>query len=946
MSRLRVASALSLVLLAFLATAAAGQDKGSVSGKVIDKKTGHAIPFATVTVLGAQRGGLTDSEGRYMISGVPADTFEVRVQFLGFAPSSKPGVLVTAGRTTVANFELSEIVVREEKVFEVKAERRLVEVKQGTTIRSVNAGEIRNLPVQTIGDVLQQQAGINTDADQIHVRGGRSDETIFVVNGVTNRDLVTGSSTAGQLNARSVAEVNVATGAYDVRYGNALSGVVEITLKEGGQDLSGGITTSAGRYGGRGMQLVLGGPDPVVGRMARVLGVPGTFASILDVSGSLFETRYRYLDGRDGGILPSTFGPVFEPSPYRRLHSGYEDSFFGKRFTYGNFFTPAADNRWALRYGLTWKPGSQDKLNLNFSKRIAIDQGFSRSFVDARGNIGDPAYKWIWAHRIDHAPTIFEDNVQTSLEWRRTLSTTGYTRVQVARYFFAQHQDVMGKRFRYWDEAEGVWKTDYEEPQDRALFDSTDVRAFDFFNDSGDDDTYEDRRTTSYGIQASLTQRLRRHHELEFGIDHDFQSVQFVHIEKPWIFDPDGLGESHDIWRVHPWVGDLYVRDRLDYEGFTANVGLRCDYWFLGREAERAVANPKNAFITPERRAEFYDGTGSFFGRRVKLKFSPRVIVAHPISEHSSFFFNYGQFTQNPSYKYVYSRLVSVSSESYQLVGNPNLNPQVSVNYEVGAKHQFLPKAAANVTFFVKDIYDYPKATLFSRGEAAVGEIPTPIFFYLNGSFARSRGFEIEIEKRRSRNWSGKVTYTFQQIKGKDSDPFEQKVLQENGGNAAETRLSETFVDWNRPHKLAVNFDLRFNEEAPRSWLANTGLNLFVHGLTGRAYTPLDSVANALGDANSGNAPFQITTDLKLNRSITVAGRKLDLSVAGTNIFNNYIINRVDPITGRGRVFGEGSYDPSIPELQVTRRTVEQFVNDPSNYGPGSQWRLQLDYDF
>ena len=60
------------------------------------------------------------------------------------------------------------------------------------------------------------------------MRGGRADETVFVVNGVANRDLVTGQSTAGQLNARSVAEVNVATGAFDVRYGNALSGVVEV----------------------------------------------------------------------------------------------------------------------------------------------------------------------------------------------------------------------------------------------------------------------------------------------------------------------------------------------------------------------------------------------------------------------------------------------------------------------------------------------------------------------------------------------------------------------------------------------------------------------------------------------------------------------------------------------------------------------------------------------
>src|SRR5437762_11460989 len=172
------------------------------------------------------------------------------------------------------------------------------------------------------------------------------------------------------------------------------------------------------------------------------------------------------------------------------------------------------------------------------------------------------------------------------------------------------------------------------------------------------------------------------------------------------------------------------------FEGFTANLGLRADYWFVGREAERALADIADTVsITPTTREEFFNNTHSFFGRRYKLKFSPRMSVAHPITEHSSFFFNYGEFTQIPSYRFVYSRLTSISSESFPLLGNPNLNPQVSVNYEVGAKHQFLPQAALNLTFFVKDIYDYPTATIFSRGEAGLGETPTPIFVYLNGHF-------------------------------------------------------------------------------------------------------------------------------------------------------------------------------------------------------------------
>ncbi|HEY2954732.1 MAG TPA: TonB-dependent receptor [Candidatus Eisenbacteria bacterium] len=939
----------AVILLALLAVPAHAQDRGTISGRVRDKKTGHAIPFATVTVVGAQRGGLTDSEGQYLVPGVPGGTFEVRVQFLGFRPESKPGVVVTPGKVVVADFDLEEIVVREEKVVEVTAERRLVEVKQGATIRSVSAAEIRNLPVQTIGDVLQQQAGISTDADQIHVRGGRADETVFVVNGVANRDLVTGQSTAGQLNARSVAEVNVATGAYDVRYGNALSGVVEIKLKEGSDKLATGITTSSGSYGGRMFQLVVGGPDPFwkpLFGLARVK-LPGSLSTILDVSGQLYETRFRYLDAANRGVYHSMFEPLFTPSSYRHLHSSYEDQFLGYHFKYGDFFSPSQDNRWSLRYGLTWKPSTNDKWNFNYSKRIAIDQGFSRTLFSATGDVGDPAYPWLWAHNIEHAPTFFEDNVQTSLEWRRTLSTTSYLNFQVSRYFFAQRQDVLGK----------LW-ADYVQPDDKGIYTDSitvgtnangdpikiiDPRHDDFFQDSGDDDTWQDRRSSSWGFQGSMVRRYRRH-ELEMGFEHELQTVQYLTIQDPWIADPDGLGDSHDLWRVHPWVGDLYVRDRLDYEGFTGNVGVRADYWFLGREAENAVGDPGNPNITSATRTRFYEETHSFFGRRYKLKFSPRVIVAHPITENSSFFFNYGQFTQNPSYRFVYSKLNSISSESFPLLGNPNLNPQVSVNYEVGAKHQLMPRAAANVTFFVKDVYDYPVATTFSR---LSGSQITPFFVYLNGHFARSRGFEVELEKRRSRLWSGKITYTYQQTKGKSSDPNEQKVVQENGGDASETRLSETYVRWNRPHKLAANLDLRFDKEAPLGVLRNFGVNLYIQGTSGRAYTPSNPLSTQAAEPNSKNGPFQITTDVRLNRAFPWGDRRLDVSFTGTNVFSNYIVNRVDPVSGRGRVWGVGSYDPDLfPNTRGDHYLQQQQVDDPSNYGPGAQWRVALDYDF
>jgi hypothetical protein len=118
-----------------------------------------------------------------------------------------------------------------------------------------------------------------------------------------------------------------------------------------------------------------------------------------------------------------------------------------------------------------------------------------------------------------------------------------------------------------------------------------------------------------------------------------------------------------------------------------------------------------------------------------------------------------------------------------------------------------------------------------------------------------------------------------------------------------------------------------------------------VQGQSGRAYTPLDIHAiNPVGLPNSKNAPVQFTTDLKLNRWFKMLDRRFDLSLAATNVFSNYLYNRVDAITGRGRVWGRGEFDPiNVSSLGPTSRVTQ--VDDPSNYSAGAEWRLQLDVD-
>src|ERR1043165_8376221 len=80
------------------------QVKGTISGRITDKKTGHAIPFASVNIPEAKAGAMSNSEGDYVVK-VPAGTYEVKVQFLGYIAQSKPGVVVTGDKPVVVNFQ-------------------------------------------------------------------------------------------------------------------------------------------------------------------------------------------------------------------------------------------------------------------------------------------------------------------------------------------------------------------------------------------------------------------------------------------------------------------------------------------------------------------------------------------------------------------------------------------------------------------------------------------------------------------------------------------------------------------------------------------------------------------------------------------------------------------------------------------------------------------------
>jgi Ca-activated chloride channel family protein len=148
---------------------------GTIEGRVVDVKNGHPLAYTNVIIIGTTRGAMALTDGKYLIPCVPPGTYTVKAMMMGYKAFEKWKVVVRAGETTTVDFSLTRTIVAKTQEIKVEASKPMIEATESKTVHVVSSQQLVEMPVDDVLESVALGAGIVTQGDDMHVRGGRGE---------------------------------------------------------------------------------------------------------------------------------------------------------------------------------------------------------------------------------------------------------------------------------------------------------------------------------------------------------------------------------------------------------------------------------------------------------------------------------------------------------------------------------------------------------------------------------------------------------------------------------------------------------------------------------------------------------------------------------------------------------------------------------------------------
>lgn len=760
----KVVVALCLSLSASVTGVTAQGTTGTIAGRVLEGDTGEPLAGAQVVIDGTTMGAATDADGYYRIINVSPGTYELRATYLGFQTVIRQGVQVSIGLTTRENFRLNEAAIEGEEVI-VTAERPLIQRDQTSSQQVFGAEEIQGMPIESMGELMEMQAGISvveptqrpsaiedTPGDGLHIRGGRENETAFLIDGVRVDNPLWGGALYSQNNFGSaIDEMMTVLGTFNAEYGGRMSGVINMVTTEGGSDLGGEARFYTDKFGisrfdrntfqGEGM---ISGPVPGINQLRFVASLQarttdGRFQAY-DVPNWTDLKGQVPIEDEDGNQLGTP------------RSADWKDEMHGL-------------------FKLTWRPISTLRLTGSYLRSQVQDQQYRHRYRYV-------PYGMPWRDQ-------FADGVIAKLV-HQISPTTFYEA-------FASAQ-----RIDFWS---GVHKT----REQRIRLESRNQDEIYGFEYSGGEQSYRADSSRSYQVGFNVTSQVTRQHQLKAG--YDFRRLDLFHRwDVAWTtpvytivtgVDEGGnpvmstYANHRSYVRTTPTEMAAFVQDKMEFEsiGMVVNVGLRWERWQIPLMGLDDPEQPVQSPLSPA---------------SPKMRLSPRLGVSYPVSDRAAFHFAYGHFYQYPNYVEMMSNINQRGPHpdrpNLEDIGiaifNAEMEPEKSVTYEAGLQYGLGAGTRLNVTAYYRTLADLIGVTWIQNAGYVM---------YENRDYGNSKGLEVTLSHRVGRRITARMNYTWSQTLISSSSP----VVAAQTIGTSPLAVRTTLADWDRPHDLAGNVSVR-----------------------------------------------------------------------------------------------------------------------------------------
>ncbi|MCD6163539.1 MAG: TonB-dependent receptor [candidate division Zixibacteria bacterium] len=466
---------------------------------------------------------------------------------------------------------------------------------------------------------------------------------------------------------------------------------------------------------------------------------------------------------------------------------------------------------------------------------------------------------------------------------------------------------------------------------------------------------YDYTRTRT--IKFDITSQVDRHHGLKTGFEFrfhriDYQDMQYPYYQYngpddggPWlnitrvtdakdttgngivdeyVYQTYSKGVFRDFYVRTPKDGAFYIQDKIEYGELVANLGMRYEFFIQAREAKDSLT-----LIT--------EGLSYRQIIDAQYKFVPRIGFSFPISEKAKLMFNYGHFYQRPGFVKFYQRRTQATN-AVSVFGNPNLDYEKTILYEVGVQYILAEGYRLDVSGFYKDQYGLLNTVPESLE-------PNAADYQENSDYARSRGLELELEKRYGQILSGSIKYEYTWAFGKSSSDRSDYYIRIAGGDIS---IKENPLDWDIRHQLTVSSNLNVNKgehphfgifKLPDDWSLSTTMTY----KSGRPFTPSASYPglglgfNENPQVNSKRYPATSSVDIMFDKNFQMVNMNFTFSVLINNAFNAPNIDYLYTSTGMANT------NMNFESRVLTGMDIDL---DPTNYGPGRQIMVGLSVKF